>query len=827
MSFKNMCFQQPELTACLAELSSTVAELASRHYDLPSPRLAWPELQALPPSHEQHKPARCDAMQLSWRQNADSRAELQTAEPARCDAAEAEQAVEGSQLQAIIERQVRALQDVTNIADKRDGQDKDDMDLAVFRGVSFNKHKRASPCAQCGGLFFPMSLKIHQERCLARPPSSPPSPAPAAAAAQQNQPAAYAACAAEDCLARPSPAPAAGARQWKQPAPRAARAAEDRCSAKSPPPSVPAAAAGQRNQPAPVAACAAEACLARPRPSSPPVLAAGAQQRKQPARQAAWAAEDHCSARASSAPPAPEAAEQKNQTAPRIACAAEDWLARPALADRAEQQNQPASRTACAAEEGDDAEQTWRYTCPPPSPADSESLYRLTSCAEIRHATVHKSHSLCTSMVVDDKDCNTFIDFEGACASDASSDELIPDACFTGLDPCSKAWALAEAMDAETKGCAAKATQCSFARYEPAQRRRSESKRRAQSSHETGPHAFCTSMVGDDKCCKEATHCEVASASDASSANECASSISAFQSASTPLYELVPDACVASLETCSKAGFMADALANKRNTCAAKATQSSLARHEPVRRYRSKSKGSAQNSSGTGLARYTRAQPVDFSHHRKSEPIGLKMRSGPVSAQHAPASLAPTTSTSSRRKNASKQPRSNMGQHAGAAERKATNQEAVHRSLPQASCEQEQDEPCEGEEAWLSKEQQQQQPAASDDALQTPQALQSQWALDACVEPRPCDTIRRDEHAWLSPAKQAAPKKRLERIPRSWQVLSRVQLQEGGEEDCLQVPPGVVSVAVTKPRPRAGGGAPRGSSSRRRQHFAGTTPSFR
>eukprot|EP00930_Biecheleria_cincta_P052174 TRINITY_DN3741_c0_g1_i3.p1 TRINITY_DN3741_c0_g1~~TRINITY_DN3741_c0_g1_i3.p1 ORF type:complete len:603 (-),score=169.42 TRINITY_DN3741_c0_g1_i3:87-1895(-) len=602
MSFKNMCFQQPELTACLAELSSTVAELASRHYDLPSPRLAWPELQALPPSHEQHKPARCDAMQLSWRQNADSRAELQTAEPARCDAAEAEQAVEGSQLQAIIERQVRALQDVTNIADKRDGQDKDDMDLAVFRGVSFNKHKRASPCAQCGGLFFPMSLKIHQERCLARPPSSPPSPAPAAAAAQQNQPAAYAACAAEDCLARPSPAPAAGARQWKQPAPRAARAAEDRCSAKSPPPSVPAAAAGQRNQPAPVAACAAEACLARPRPSSPPVLAAGAQQRKQPARQAAWAAEDHCSARASSAPPAPEAAEQKNQTAPRIACAAEDWLARPALADRAEQQNQPASRTACAAEEGDDAEQTWRYTCPPPSPADSESLYRLTSCAEIRHATVHKS---------------------------------------------------------------------------------------------------------------------------------------------------------------------------------------------------SPSRASKQRSVG---------------------------RSQSVSSQ---ASLAPTTSTSSRRKNASKQPRSNMGQHAGAAERKATNQEAVHRSLPQASCEQEQDEPCEGEEAWLSKEQQQQQPAASDDALQTPQALQSQWALDACVEPRPCDTIRRDEHAWLSPAKQAAPKKRLERIPRSWQVLSRVQLQEGGEEDCLQVPPGVVSVAVTKPRPRAGGGAPRGSSSRRRQHFAGTTPSFR
>lgn len=175
-------------------------------------------------------------------------------------------------------------------------------------------------------------------------------------------------------------------------------------------------------------------------------------------------------------------------------------------------------------------------------------------------------------------------------------------------------------------------------------------------------------------------------------------------------------------------------------------------------------------------------------------------------------------------------------------------QDAVHHSPSRASCEEEQDEPCEGEETWLSEEQQHQ-PTASDDAVQTPQdydvaattELQSHWAEYAYTEPRQCHILRRDEDAWLSPVKQVAPIKRLERIPRSWQVLSKVQLlgeennnclpepeqklQDGGEEQFLKVPPGIVAVAVTKPRPRAKAGAPRHSS--QRQHPAPTLPSFR
>lgn len=726
-----MCFQQPELTACLAELSSTITELASRHYDLPSPRLAWPELQALSSAREQHEPARCDAAQLSWRRAADSRAELQATESACCDAAEAEQAVEGSRLQAIIERQVRALQDVTNVADKHNGGDKDDVDAAAFRGVSFNRHKRASPCAHCGGLFFPKSLRIHQDRCSARPPSSP--PAPAAAAGQRKQP--VAACAAQDRLARPppssTPAPAVGAWQRKQPAPQAACVAEDRCSAKPPSAAfpVPAAATGQQNQSAPGAACAAPGCLARLPPSSPSAPAAGAGQG-----------------------------------------------------------NQPAPRITCATEEEDDAEQTQCYTCPPPSPADSESSCRLASCTELRHATIDEAT-------------------ESASCLDSTYGGVCPGALsFPRPVVCD---VILIAQDDEF-------------------------------------HALCTSMVGEDKDYKETTHCDIAYASGESSINALASSTTLSESASTPRHELFPDACVTSLETCSRAETLAQVSVADRGICAAKATQCSLARHDPVHRRRSKSKGKTRSSHGAGLEKHTLAQPVSYRHQTKSEQISLKMRSGSVPALDLPvfakipasisrkssasqtseqrsvgrstsvssqASLAPTTSTSSRRKKKFKQ---------------AMNQDAVHHSLSRASCEQDQDEPCEGGEAWLSEELLQHQQSESDDDVQTPQELQSHWAEYAYTEPRQCHLLRRDKDAWLSPAKQAAPVKRLERIPRSWQVLSKVQLQEAGEEQCLQVPPGIVAVAVTKPRLRAGGGgggAPR--VSKQRQHLARTTPIFR
>eukprot|EP00931_Biecheleriopsis_adriatica_P048655 TRINITY_DN28124_c0_g1_i1.p1 TRINITY_DN28124_c0_g1~~TRINITY_DN28124_c0_g1_i1.p1 ORF type:complete len:738 (+),score=150.92 TRINITY_DN28124_c0_g1_i1:45-2216(+) len=143
-----------DLTACLAELSSTVAHLADRHglaTSPPSPRSAATGGEVF---------RALDKLE-------DAAADL-SSRTRRYHASAAEQVLQDSELQATIECQLRAFNDITNLVARgmEDRAASDGMD--AFAGVKFMHHRRAAPCPHCGGLFFPVSLKIHEEQCAAR-----------------------------------------------------------------------------------------------------------------------------------------------------------------------------------------------------------------------------------------------------------------------------------------------------------------------------------------------------------------------------------------------------------------------------------------------------------------------------------------------------------------------------------------------------------------------------------------------------------------------------------------------------------------------------------
>mmetsp|Transcript_54733 Transcript_54733/g.127727 ORF Transcript_54733/g.127727 Transcript_54733/m.127727 type:complete len:619 (+) Transcript_54733:20-1876(+) len=73
-------------------------------------------------------------------------------------------ALKESKLQAALEVQLASFG--AFVADEIDHRDA--LRGEFFAGTSFLNHKRAVPCEFCARLYFPASLKLHQERCAAR-----------------------------------------------------------------------------------------------------------------------------------------------------------------------------------------------------------------------------------------------------------------------------------------------------------------------------------------------------------------------------------------------------------------------------------------------------------------------------------------------------------------------------------------------------------------------------------------------------------------------------------------------------------------------------------
>lgn len=92
---------------------------------------------------------------------------------AQLDVGEIEASFAGSQLQSMIDSQIDALEDITNLVAPSaggDGNSQKKADEAIGKPptVRFLRHSRALPCRCCGRHFFPASLKFHEATCERR-----------------------------------------------------------------------------------------------------------------------------------------------------------------------------------------------------------------------------------------------------------------------------------------------------------------------------------------------------------------------------------------------------------------------------------------------------------------------------------------------------------------------------------------------------------------------------------------------------------------------------------------------------------------------------------
>eukprot|EP00747_Dinoflagellata_sp_TGD_P163357 gnl/TRDRNA2_/TRDRNA2_181947_c0_seq1.p1 gnl/TRDRNA2_/TRDRNA2_181947_c0~~gnl/TRDRNA2_/TRDRNA2_181947_c0_seq1.p1 ORF type:complete len:284 (+),score=50.00 gnl/TRDRNA2_/TRDRNA2_181947_c0_seq1:22-852(+) len=153
----------PRLQDVLAELHASVTLLAERQS---APPREWTKEEGIRAASV--SPARCSESGTDVI-SAMSRPSDVSGSPQPDPEWPMDIAFRGSKLQQTISAQLEALQDLTNVASQQDESiDKQVCGMDAFSNVQFVPHARAVPCPHCARLFFPKSMRFHEERCLRR-----------------------------------------------------------------------------------------------------------------------------------------------------------------------------------------------------------------------------------------------------------------------------------------------------------------------------------------------------------------------------------------------------------------------------------------------------------------------------------------------------------------------------------------------------------------------------------------------------------------------------------------------------------------------------------